>query len=149
MDYHGRAAPFGGMHVASTVILAALVLGAATVGAGHGWTQAALWGLGATIGVALYHATFSFAGGFRRLLAEGRGAGLRQDGGRTVPRNMLTRLLVRLDGDTVLAAEFRNGTSANPYHVFFVRMERSGTFDFTWTDETGRSARTEARVNVG
>jgi sulfur-oxidizing protein SoxZ len=61
---------------------------------------------------------------------------------------MLTRLLVRMNGETLLAAEFRNGTSANPYHVFFVRMERSSTFDFTWTDEAGRSARAEARVSV-
>jgi sulfur-oxidizing protein SoxZ len=62
---------------------------------------------------------------------------------------MLTRLLVRMNGETLLAAEFRNGTSANPYHVFFVRMERSSAFDFTWTDEAGRSARAEARVTVG
>ena len=72
--------------------------------------------------------------------------GLRQDGPR---RDMLTRLLVRMNGETVLAAEFRNGTSANPYHVFFVRMERTSRFDFTWTDEAGRSARAEARVTVG
>ncbi len=64
-------------------------------------------------------------------------------------RDMLTRLLVRMNGETVLAAELRNGTSANPYHVFFVRMERTSTFDFTWTDEAGRSARAEARVTVG
>jgi sulfur-oxidizing protein SoxZ len=64
-------------------------------------------------------------------------------------RDMLTRMLVRMNGETVLAAEFRNGTSANPYHVFFVRMERTSTFDFTWTDEAGRSARAEARVTVG
>jgi sulfur-oxidizing protein SoxZ len=49
----------------------------------------------------------------------------------------------------VLSAVFHNGTSANPYHVFFVRMERTSTFEFTWTDERGRSARAEARVSVG
>ncbi|BDG74593.1 thiosulfate oxidation carrier complex protein SoxZ [Roseomonas fluvialis] len=64
-------------------------------------------------------------------------------------RDMLTRLLVRMNGETLLAADFRNGTSANPYHVFFVRMERTSSFDFTWTDEAGRSARAEARVTVG
>jgi sulfur-oxidizing protein SoxZ len=63
-------------------------------------------------------------------------------------RDMLTRLLVRMNGETVLAAEFRNGTSANPYHVFFVRVDRTSQFDFTWTDEAGRSARAEARVSV-
>ena len=84
----------------------------------------------------------------RTLIEHPMETGLRQDGGRAVPRDMLTRLLVRLNGETVLAAEFRNGTSANPYHVFFVRMERTGSFEFTWTDERGRVARAEARVTV-
>jgi uncharacterized membrane protein YedE/YeeE len=57
--------------------LALLAVGAAWLGAGHGWRQAALWGVGAGLGVALYHATFSFAGGFRALLAHGRSADLR------------------------------------------------------------------------
>ncbi len=84
----------------------------------------------------------------RTLMEHPMETGLRQEAGRTVPRDMLTRLLVRFNGDTVLAAEFRNGTSANPYHVFFVRMERSGSFEFTWTDDAGRTARTQASVRV-
>ena len=39
--------------------------------------MAALWVLGAALGVTLFHASFGFAGAFRHLLAEGRGAGLR------------------------------------------------------------------------
>jgi sulfur-oxidizing protein SoxZ len=81
----------------------------------------------------------------RTLIEHPMETGLQQGAAR---RDMLTRLLVRMNGETLLAAEFRNGTSANPYHVFFVRMERSSTFDFTWTDEAGRSARAEARVSV-
>jgi sulfur-oxidizing protein SoxZ len=81
----------------------------------------------------------------RTLIEHPMETGLHPAGAR---RDMLTRLLVRMNGDTLLAAEFRNGTSANPYHVFFVRMERTSAFDFTWTDEAGRSARVEARVSV-
>jgi sulfur-oxidizing protein SoxZ len=84
----------------------------------------------------------------RTLMEHPMETGLRHDGGRALPREMLTRLLVRMNGQTVLAAEFRNGTSANPYHVFFVRLERSALFEFTWTDERGRTARAEARVAV-
>jgi uncharacterized membrane protein YedE/YeeE len=54
-----------------------LVAGAVLLGAGQGGRQAALWGLGAALGVALYHATFSFAGAFRDALAQGRGVRLR------------------------------------------------------------------------
>jgi uncharacterized membrane protein YedE/YeeE len=61
------------------VLAAALLLagGAAWLGAGHGWRQAALWGVGAGLGVALYHATFSFAGGFRALLGQRRSVAFR------------------------------------------------------------------------
>jgi sulfur-oxidizing protein SoxZ len=65
------------------------------------------------------------------------------------PRDMLARLEVRMNGETVFAADLRNGTSANPYHVLFVRMERSSEFQFTWTDEAGRTAQATARVAVG
>lgn len=61
------------------VLAAALLLagGAAWLGAQFGWRQAALWGVGAGLGVALYHATFSFAGGFRALLGQRRSAAFR------------------------------------------------------------------------
>ena len=49
----------------------------AWLGAEQGWRMVALWGLGAGLGVALLHAGFGFTAAFRRLLAEGRGAGLR------------------------------------------------------------------------
>lgn len=85
----------------------------------------------------------------RTLMEHPMETGLRHDGARAVARDMLTRLQVRMNGETLLVAEFQNGTSANPYHVFFVRIERSSSFDFTWTDERGRTARAEARVAVG
>lgn len=71
--------------------------------------------------------------------------------GRTLgasPRDMLTRLIVRMNGETVLAADLGNGTAANPYHVFFVRVQRTSEFEFLWTDDHGRSARATARVTV-
>lgn len=38
---------------------------------------------------------------------------------------------------------------ANPCHALFVRMQRTSGFEFTWTDERGRSAGAEARVTAG
>jgi hypothetical protein len=60
-----------------SVALALLLAGAAGLWLLQGWRQAALWGLGAALGLTLFHAAFGFAGAFRRLLAERRGAGLR------------------------------------------------------------------------
>ncbi|MBK1661389.1 thiosulfate oxidation carrier complex protein SoxZ [Paracraurococcus ruber] len=85
----------------------------------------------------------------RTLIEHPMESGIR--GGRegAAARDMLTRMQVRLDGQVILAAELGNGTSANPYHVFHVRLERSGEFEFLWTDERGRIARATARVTVG
>ncbi len=85
----------------------------------------------------------------RTLIEHPMESGIRGRAEGAVPRDMLNRLLVRLNGETVFAADLGNGTSANPYHVFHVRMERTGEFEFLWTDERGRSARATARVTVG
>jgi uncharacterized membrane protein YedE/YeeE len=60
------------------VLAAALLLaGAAGLAAMQDGRMGALLLLGAALGLSLFHASFGFAGAFRRLLAEGRGAGLR------------------------------------------------------------------------
>ncbi len=60
-------------------IIAALLLliGALGLALQYGGNHALLWGLGAALGYTLYRGSFSFAGGFREALADGRGAGLR------------------------------------------------------------------------
>jgi len=51
--------------------------GAAAIGAAFGWRPAALYLLGGSLGLVLYHASFGFASSWRQFLTEGRGAGLR------------------------------------------------------------------------
>ncbi|MEI6160460.1 MAG: YeeE/YedE thiosulfate transporter family protein, partial [Roseococcus sp.] len=51
--------------------------GAAWLWPEQGWRGAALWLLGAALGLTLFQSSFSFAGAFRRLLAERRGSGVR------------------------------------------------------------------------
>lgn len=84
----------------------------------------------------------------RTLIEHPMETGLRQDGGRVVPREFLTRMTVRVNGEVALQAELRNGTSANPYHVFFLRLDRTSELEFSWTDERGRTARATSRVTV-
>jgi len=85
----------------------------------------------------------------RTLIEHPMETGLRQEGGRAITRDMLTAMTVRVNGETAVVAEFRNGSSANPYHVFFLRIERTTELDFTWVDERGRVARAQARIAVG
>ena len=85
----------------------------------------------------------------RTLIEHPMETGIRIDGSRPPQRDMLGRLVVRMNGLPILEAELKNGTATNPYHVFFVRMERSSEFEFVWSDEQGRSARATHRVSVG
>ena len=84
----------------------------------------------------------------RTLIEHRQETGIRHDGTTAPDRDMLTRLIARRDGETIFSAELRNGTSANPYHVFFVRMERTADFAFTWSDTKGRTVTATARVVV-
>ena len=54
-----------------------LLGGALALGESFSWRLALLYGLGAGLGLVLYHATFGFASSWRRFLLEGRSAGLR------------------------------------------------------------------------
>lgn len=56
---------------------ALLLAGAALLAQGTGPRQAALYLLGAVLGLVLYHASFGFTSAWRVFIADGRGAGLR------------------------------------------------------------------------
>ena len=66
-----------GLTLRIALALALLLAGAGWLLAEQGGRMALLWGLGAALGLSLFHAAFGFAGAFRRLLGEGRGVGLR------------------------------------------------------------------------
>jgi sulfur-oxidizing protein SoxZ len=85
----------------------------------------------------------------RTLIEHPMETGIRIDGSRPPPRDLLDRMTVTLNGAPLLEASLRNGTSANPYHVFFVRIERASELVFTWSDERGRSVQATHRVAVG
>jgi sulfur-oxidizing protein SoxZ len=65
------------------------------------------------------------------------------------PRDMLDRFEARMNGQTVFTFDFDNGTSANPYIVFFVRIEETSAFEFVWTHEDGATISAEGEVRVG
>ncbi len=75
--------------------------------------------------------------------------GIRTDGTSPPPRNMLARFTARMNGEPVMEVDFRNGTSPNPYLVFFVTVERTSDFDFEWVDEAGKSVTASSKVTVG
>lgn len=84
----------------------------------------------------------------RTLIDHPMETGIRLDGSRPPPRNMLNRLLVRMNGETTFSADLRNGTAANPYHVLFLRIDATSDLEFVWTEESGKSFTATAKVTV-
>ena len=64
-------------HAAIAVAALLLAGGALYLANTHSTRLAALYGIGAMMGLALYHATFGFTSAWRAFLTDGRGAGLR------------------------------------------------------------------------
>jgi sulfur-oxidizing protein SoxZ len=85
----------------------------------------------------------------RTLIDHPMETGLRQQGGQSMARRMITRFEASVDDELLLAADLRNGTSANPYLAFFARLDRSATLSFVWREEDGREHRATHRVTVG
>ncbi|PJI38011.1 thiosulfate oxidation carrier complex protein SoxZ [Ferrovibrio sp.] len=61
----------------------------------------------------------------------------KDDGGRIIPRMIVNRMTVTLNGRQVFEARLEPAVSANPYVSFFLKCTQSGRLDFTWTDDNG------------
>ncbi len=65
-------------------------------------------------------------------------SGQRRDAdGKTVPRMIVNRMAVTLNGRQVFEARLEPAMSANPYLSFFLKCTQSGNLEFTWTDDNG------------
>ncbi|WP_144185234.1 thiosulfate oxidation carrier complex protein SoxZ [Elioraea rosea] len=83
-----------------------------------------------------------------RLLMEHRMESGIRIGAPSVPRDMLASMTVAAGGETLFEARFGNGTAANPFHVFWLRLDRTADLVFTYADEQGRTASATHRVTV-
>lgn len=67
----------------------------------------------------------------------------------TNARDMLARFEAQMNGETVFACDFANGSAANPTFAFHVRAAAPGEFTFVWTHEDGRAVTTSESVRIG
>ncbi|MCC5884514.1 MAG: thiosulfate oxidation carrier complex protein SoxZ [Halomonas sp.] len=78
----------------------------------------------------------------RTLINHPMETGLREgDDGEILPRHIIERFLVSMNGDVVFEAELHQSISANPYLRFFLAPQESGEAEFTWQDDSGETAR--------
>ncbi|EWH02701.1 thiosulfate oxidation carrier complex protein SoxZ [Halomonas sp. BC04] len=65
-----------------------------------------------------------------------------------MPRHIIERFTVSLNGETAFEAELHQSVSASPYLLFYLSPEEDGEAVFEWQDDTGASARHEAAIET-
>jgi sulfur-oxidizing protein SoxZ len=63
----------------------------------------------------------------------------RDKDGDVIPRLILNTFEVKFAGQDVFKTMMHSGTAANPYIAFFMKVPGPGEFEFTWTEDGGRT----------
>ncbi|MDI1346547.1 MAG: thiosulfate oxidation carrier complex protein SoxZ [Pseudolabrys sp.] len=76
-------------------------------------------------------------------------SGQRKDkDGKTIPRKIINKFTAEFNGKPVFSATLEPAIAANPYMQFFAKVEESGTFKFSWTDDDGSVTTAEEKITV-
>ena len=85
----------------------------------------------------------------KTLIAHVMETGLRKDpAGNTIPRQIINKFTCDFNGKPVFSANLDPAIAANPYLQFSAKVEESGTFKFTWTDDDGSFITAEEKITV-
>jgi sulfur-oxidizing protein SoxZ len=77
-------------------------------------------------------------------------SGQRKDSaGNTIPRKIINKFTCEFNGKPVFSVDIDPAIAANPYMQFFAKVEESGTFKFSWTDDDGSVITAEEKITVG
>ena len=77
-------------------------------------------------------------------------SGQRKDkDGKSIPRKIINKFTAEFNGKPVFSANLEPAIAANPYMQFSAKVEESGTFKFTWTDDDGTVITAEEKITVG
>jgi sulfur-oxidizing protein SoxZ len=76
-------------------------------------------------------------------------SGQRKDNaGNTIPRKILNKFTVDLNGKPLFTADIEPAISANPYMQFKFKAQESGTLTFTWVDDDGSKITAQEKITV-
>lgn len=76
-------------------------------------------------------------------------SGQRKDkDGKTIPRKIINNFTAEFNGKPVFSASIDPAVAANPYMQFTAKVEESGTFKFSWTDDDGSVTTAEEKITV-
>ncbi len=68
--------------------------------------------------------------------------------GHTIPREIINTFTCDYNGARVLVAKLEPAVATNPLLSFYVRVDASGRFDFTWIDDDGSVYKDHASITV-
>jgi sulfur-oxidizing protein SoxZ len=85
----------------------------------------------------------------KTLIAHVMETGLRKDpDGKVIPRKIINKFTAEFNGKPVFSVDIEPAVAANPYMQFTAKVEESGTFKFTWTDDDGTVTTAEQAIAV-
>jgi sulfur-oxidizing protein SoxZ len=85
----------------------------------------------------------------KTLIAHVMETGLRKDQeGKVIPRKIINKFTAEFNGKPVFSVDIEPAVAANPYMQFTAKVEESGTFKFTWTDDDGTVTTAEQQIAV-
>jgi sulfur-oxidizing protein SoxZ len=72
----------------------------------------------------------------------------RTTSGSIVPRDIITSITCRFNGEEIFRADLFPATAANPFISFFTVATKSGKFEFEWIGDNGFSETAVASITV-
>lgn len=85
----------------------------------------------------------------KTLISHKMESGQRKDKqGQIIPRQIINNFKCEFNGKTVFGCDLEPAISANPYMQFKAKVEESGEFKFTWTDDDGSVYETAKKIKV-
>ncbi len=74
--------------------------------------------------------------------------GRRKKKGKLIPRMIINKFVCKFNGKVVFSADMHPAISANPYFSFYTKVSESGTFEFSWTDDKGKTVKASRKISV-
>jgi sulfur-oxidizing protein SoxZ len=72
----------------------------------------------------------------------------RDSAGNAIPRKIINKFAVDLNGKPLFTADIEPAVSANPYMQFKFKAQESGTLTFTWIDDDGSKITAQEKITV-
>lgn len=69
--------------------------------------------------------------------------------GQPIPRLIINSFVAKFNGKEVFSTTIHPAISANPYIAFFMKVPGEGEFEFTWTDDKGKTWTGKKKLAVG